>query len=68
MFPTKFGGLREMRMWREAQKRLGFVLVITLQLLLMHFLHCPCVGYFGHRLLNKEGKRDARTDQDRLYS
>jgi hypothetical protein len=43
-----------MRIWREAQNRLGFVLETTLQLLLLHFLHCPCSGYFGHLFMNKE--------------
>jgi hypothetical protein len=37
-----------MRIWREAQNRLGFVLETTLQLLLLCFLHCPCAGSFGH--------------------
>ena len=54
-----------MRIWREAQNRLGFVLETTLQLLLLRFLHCPCPGSFGHQLVNQEGKRDGRPHHDR---
>jgi hypothetical protein len=43
-----------MRIWRETQNRLGFVLETTLQFLLLRFLHCPCAGYFGHPFMNKE--------------